>query len=113
MSGRRINIKFKGDNEVVCKKVKKTFKVVGIKGSGAFINFATEVPELARQFLARINEIEKYSGSEIAIFEPKKNTSHMEGKYYVGVIVNEPLKDVPTGMDYIELDHDYVRLEET
>lgn len=30
------------------KRVKKGFKVVGKKGSGAFVNFGTEVPVLAQ-----------------------------------------------------------------
>jgi hypothetical protein len=54
-----------------CKTVKKTFRVVGIKGSGAFSNFGTEIPKLAQQFLNRLDEIDKHSGTEIAHFEPK------------------------------------------
>lgn len=73
-----------------CKTVKKTFRVVGIKGSGAFSNFGTEIPKLAQQFLNRLDEIDKHSGTEIALFEPKRDAGHLEGYYYVGVMVNEP-----------------------
>lgn len=91
-----------------CKTVKKTFRVVGIKGSGTFANFGTEVPKLAQQFLGRLDEIENHSGTEIALFEPKRDADHLEGYYYVGVMVNEPLNKIPVGMDYIETTHDYV-----
>ncbi|WP_335422172.1 GyrI-like domain-containing protein [Bacillus sp. JJ1566] len=91
-----------------CKKVKKLFKVVGIKGSGAFADFGTEVPKLAQQMMNRIDEIEYCSGTEIALFEPKRDADHLEGYYYVGLIVNEPLTEVPSGMEYIETHQDYV-----
>lgn len=91
-----------------CNTVKKTFRVVGIKGSGAFSNFGTEIPKLAQQFLNRLDEIDKHSGTEIALFEPKRDADHLEGYYYVGVLVNEPLNKVPVGMDYIETTQDYV-----
>lgn len=91
-----------------CKAIKKTFRVVGIKGSGAFSNFGTEIPKLAQQFLTRLDEIENHSGTEIALFEPKMDADHLEGYYYVGVMVNEPLNKVPVGMDYIETTQDYV-----
>ena len=91
-----------------CKKVNKIFRVVGVKGGGAFVNFGTEVPKLAKQFLTRLVEVENHSGIEIALFEPKRDANHLEGHYYVGVIVNEALKEVPVGMDYIEIAQSYV-----
>jgi predicted transcriptional regulator YdeE len=91
-----------------CKAVKKTFRVLGVKGSGAFANFGTEIPKLAQQFLGRLDEIKNHSGIEIALFEPKMDVDHLEGYFYVGVMVNGPLDKVPVGMDYIETTHDYV-----
>ncbi|GHH98850.1 hypothetical protein AM1BK_23930 [Neobacillus kokaensis] len=91
-----------------CRKVKKIFRVVGLKGSGAFVNFGKEIPKQAQQFLTRLDEIENHSGTEIALFEPKRDANHLEGHYYVGVIVNETLKEVPVGMDYIETTQAYV-----
>jgi predicted transcriptional regulator YdeE len=91
-----------------CKKVQKNFRVVGIKGRGAFVDFATEVPKLAQQFLKRLDEIDNCSVTEIALFEPKKDQNHLEGNYLVGVTIKEPLTEVPIGMDYIETDQDYV-----
>lgn len=93
-----------------CKKVKRTFKVVGIKGSGAFDNFGIDVPSLARQFLTRLDELENRSGTEVALFEPKRGVDHLRGHYYAGLIVNESLEAVPEGMDYIELSHNYVTI---
>lgn len=90
------------------KRVRKEFKVVGIKGKGAYENFSTEVPKLAKELLGRSDEIQNHSGSEIALFEPKRDSNHLEGEYYVGLIVNDTLKEVPSGMDFIETAHLYV-----
>lgn len=81
---------------------------MGIKGGGAFDNFGAEVPTLAQHFITRIDEVKNHSGTEIALFEPKKDGNHLKGHYYVGIIVNETLKQVPDGMDYIETDQSYV-----
>lgn len=91
-----------------CKHIEKTFKVVGIENSGLFANFGNEVPASARQFLSRANEISNRTETEIALFEPKKDEDHIEGRYYVGLIVKENLQEVPSGMDYIEVTNYYV-----
>ncbi|MBD8591627.1 GyrI-like domain-containing protein [Peribacillus simplex] len=90
------------------KKVKKEFKLVGLKGSGEFVNFGNEVPLLAKQLLSRSNEILNSKETEIALFEPKKNEEHRIGHYYVGLVVSEKLNEVPSGMDYIETVKSYV-----
>ncbi|WP_299745680.1 GyrI-like domain-containing protein [uncultured Rossellomorea sp.] len=89
-------------------KMKKTFRVVGLKGEGAFTDFNTEVPKLARQFLERLHEIEAEQGPEIALYEPKRASDHLEGIYYVGIMVGESFTNVPVGMEYIELEEEYV-----
>jgi hypothetical protein len=88
--------------------VKKEFKLVGLKGSGEFVNFGNEVPLLAKQLLSRSNEILNPTETEIALFEPKKDEEHRIGHYYVGLIVSEKLNEVPTGMDYIETNKSYI-----
>ncbi|MGG4490402.1 GyrI-like domain-containing protein [Metabacillus idriensis] len=93
-----------------CKRVKRTFKVVGMKGSGAFDNFGIDVPRLARQFLSRADEIENRSGTEIALFEPKRDVTHLRGHFYAGLSVNDSLEAVPNGMDYLELSQNYVTI---
>lgn len=90
-----------------CQHVTKTFKVVGLKGEGAFVNFGTEVPELAQQFLRRIDEVKNHSGIEIALYEPKRDHDHQEGHYYVGIMINEHVKKVPPQMNYIETGEHY------
>ncbi|MBN9654229.1 GyrI-like domain-containing protein [Halobacillus sp. GSS1] len=85
-----------------------TFRIVGIKGHGAFENFATEVPEFARQLLHRTREIEKQTNIEIALFEPKMGEDHLEGHYYVGVLVKDKPSHVPKGMEYLEVSGTYV-----
>ncbi|WP_163100490.1 GyrI-like domain-containing protein [Peribacillus alkalitolerans] len=88
--------------------VKKEFKLVGLKGSGEFVNFGNEVPLLAKQLLSRSNEILNPTETEIALFEPKKDENHRIGHYYVGLIVSEKLNEVPTGMHYIEKNKNYI-----
>jgi predicted transcriptional regulator YdeE len=88
-------------------KVKKEFKIVGLRGSGEFVNFGVEVPLLAKQFLSRSNEISFPTETEIAVFEPKKDDDHRIGHYYVGFTVSEKLKEVPSGMDFFETNNSY------
>ncbi|MCM3587287.1 GyrI-like domain-containing protein [Mesobacillus maritimus] len=88
--------------------VNKEFKLVGIKGSGEFVHFGHEVPLLAKQLLSRSNEIPNSTETEIALFEPKKDENHRTGYYYVGLTVSEKLDEVPTGMEYIETNKDYI-----
>jgi predicted transcriptional regulator YdeE len=91
-----------------CKTVKKSFRIVGIKGSGLYTNFGTEVPKLAEQFLDRLNEVVNSTGKEVAFFEPKRDANHVEGIYYVGIIVNETINEVPVGMELIETTQYYI-----
>lgn len=88
--------------------VKKSFKIVGLKGSGEFENFANEVPLLAKQLLSRSNEILIPTEFEIALFEPKKDAEHSISHYYVGLSVSKKLHEVPTGMNYIETNNSYI-----
>lgn len=90
------------------KKMKKMFRVVGLKGEGPFTAFSTEVPKRARQFLERLHEIEVEPGTEIALYESKRDSNHLKGIYYVGIMVDESLTKVPVGMEYIQLDGKYV-----
>lgn len=91
-----------------CMMVQKEFKLVGLKGSGEFVNFGNEVPLLAKKLLSRSNEIQNLTETEIALFEPKKDEDQRIGDYYVGLIVSEKSNDVPTGMDYIETTNRYI-----
>ncbi|MFP7296843.1 GyrI-like domain-containing protein [Neobacillus niacini] len=88
--------------------VKKEFKLVGLKGSGEFANFGYEVPLLAKQLLSREKEIFHSTETEISLFEPKRDEEHLIGHFYTGVIVNEKIKEVPSGMYYIEANNRYV-----
>ena len=89
------------------KKIKKDFHVVGIKHSGKFADFGREVPQSAHQFMSRANEIDNRSETEIALYEPKKEDSHLEGAYYVGLLVNDVINEVPDGMEYVVASSDY------
>ncbi|SOC43888.1 GyrI-like domain-containing protein [Ureibacillus acetophenoni] len=85
-----------------CRLVRKAFKVVGIEGKGYYADFGSEVPKLAQQLQSRLTEVESHTGIEIGIFEPKRDEDHLEGSYFVGVIVNEAPTAVPAGLEFIE-----------
>ena len=91
-----------------CMKVKKEFKFVGLKGSGEFDNFGYEVPLLAKQLLSRSDEIQSPTETEISLFQPKTDEEHRIGQYYVGLVVNDKLIEVPAGMHYIETNNTYI-----
>ncbi|MED4886156.1 GyrI-like domain-containing protein [Lysinibacillus sp. FSL R7-0073] len=86
------------------------FRLVGVKGRGAYENFHKEVPLLAKQLWSRANEIQSHLGIEIALFEPKTDIQHLEGNYYVGLMVNDAFNKVPKGMELIELNQQYVTI---
>jgi predicted transcriptional regulator YdeE len=88
-------------------KVKREFKLVGIKGSGEFANFGSEVPLQAKEVLKRADEIQNRTNIEIALFEPKRNRDHLVGNYFVGLIVSSKVNEVPSGMEYIETEKEY------
>lgn len=88
--------------------VKREFTMVGLKGSGEFVNFGNDVPLLAKELLSRSNEIQNHTETEIALFEPKRDEEHTIGHYYVGLLVNDKINEVPTGMDYIETNNSYI-----
>ena len=90
------------------KMIKKEFKMVGLKGSGEYANFGTEVPLLAKQLISRSSEIDYPTESEIALYEPKKSGDHTTGNFFVGLIVRERVKKIPTGMDYLETKNHYI-----
>ncbi|MFD1019125.1 hypothetical protein ACFQ2J_07965 [Thalassobacillus hwangdonensis] len=58
----------------------------------------------------RLKEIEGHTGVEVALYEPKKGEQHLEGEYYVGVMMEEPPSQTPDGMEYINLSRDYVSI---
>ncbi|MEI2664177.1 GyrI-like domain-containing protein [Rossellomorea sp. LJF3] len=94
-------------------KMKKTFRFIGLKGEGAFSDFSTEVPKHAQEFLLRLHEVNAVTGPEIALYEPKRDHAHVNGIYYVGVQLDEPLTNVPDGMTYLELDENYATAKGT
>ncbi|MBD1222066.1 hypothetical protein GLV94_12390 [Virgibacillus halodenitrificans] len=58
--------------------------------------------------MSRLNEISNHTGTEICLFEPKKDDKHLEGDYYVGIIVPDSLTELPSGMEYIEVKDEFV-----
>lgn len=78
--------------------------MVGIRSNGPFAEFGTIVPDVAREVMARSCEIKSSSGTEIAVFEPKRSDDHLQGEFIAGLLVEQPMRDVPVGMTYIEIE---------
>ncbi len=88
--------------------VKKEFMVIGLKGSGEFVNFGIDVPLLAKKLISRSHEIPHSTEIEIALYEPKKDLEHKIGDYYVGLLVSEKINEVPQGLELIEIKKNYI-----
>ncbi|MFC4408989.1 effector binding domain-containing protein [Chungangia koreensis] len=91
-----------------CSKVNKSFKAIGVKGYGKYEDFEDLVPKTAREFLMRREEFLNAADTEIALYEPKKDAGHIEGQFFVGLIVNETPEVIPSQMEYIEESGGYV-----
>jgi predicted transcriptional regulator YdeE len=89
------------------KVVEKTFMVVCEKNRGHFKEYAEAVPKAAQLFLKRESEIPFSSGTEVTVYEQPQQQNQVEGTFYVGVLVDEKVNELPTGMDYLEVQHRY------
>ncbi|RSD28775.1 GyrI-like domain-containing protein [Mesobacillus subterraneus] len=95
----------------MCQVLTKEFKIVGAKKYGAFVEYAQLVPEAARQFLQRADEIENSTGIEVTVYEPKRDETHKEGTFYVGILVNERVASPPEGMEFLEFQYSYATIK--
>ncbi|WHX42477.1 GyrI-like domain-containing protein [Mesobacillus sp. AQ2] len=88
----------------MCQVVNREFKVIGSKHSGPFENYAQLVPQAAQQFLQRMPNNE---GTEVTVYEPKASNSHVEGIFYVGILVEEKPVSLPEEIEFLEIQHSY------
>lgn len=88
----------------MCQVVNREFKVIGTKHSGPFESYAEPVPQAAQQFLQRMP---KYEGTEVTVYEPKASNSHVEGIFYVGILVEEKPTSLPEEIEFLEIQHSY------
>lgn len=91
----------------MCKMEKREFRIIGIKNKGSFMDFPRIVPEAALKFKARVNEIENSTDIEVTVYEPQKGPDHLEGTFWVGVLVEDEPAEVPEGMDYLYIEKIY------
>jgi predicted transcriptional regulator YdeE len=87
--------------------VEKAFKVVGERRNGLFKDYAQLVPKAAQQFLSRVNEIPQNTGVEVTVYEPPREREQLEGSFIVGVLVDEKVEQLPSGMEFIEVQEQY------
>lgn len=88
----------------MCQVVNREFKVIGTKHSGPFESFAQLVPQAAQRFLQRMPN---YEGTEVTIYEPKASNSHVEGIFYVGILVDEIPVSLSEEIEFLEIQHSY------
>ncbi|MBT2691195.1 GyrI-like domain-containing protein [Bacillus sp. ISL-47] len=91
----------------MCKVVSKEFEAAVMRNRGLFKDYAELVPKAAQHFLRKVHDIPNSTGVEVSIFEPKKVESHLEGTFFVGVIVNGKAESLPEGMEYIRAKNSY------
>ncbi|KZE40287.1 hypothetical protein AV656_03220 [Bhargavaea cecembensis] len=87
--------------------VNRQFRFVGLKGKGAFAEFGTIVPDVAREVLVRSAELGSSTGHEIAVFQPKLSDDHIQGEFIAGLMVDKPVHNVPAGMVYMEIEGEF------
>ncbi|MBT2680207.1 GyrI-like domain-containing protein [Bacillus sp. ISL-35] len=88
----------------MCQVVNREFKVIGMKQNGPFESYAQLVPQAAQQFL---QQMPNYEGTEVTVYEPKSSDSHVEGTFYVGILVEEKPVSLPEGIEFLEIQHTY------
>lgn len=100
---------------MMCEVVSKEFKLVGMKHKGMYKDYAELVPKAAKQFLQKAAEIPNSTGIEVTVYEPQRDQTHLEGTFYVGILVSEKPAFVPEGMEYFDIQHSYgvIRGKET
>lgn len=82
------------------KLVLKDFKAVVTRNRGLFKDYAKLVPHAARHFIERAKDIPINMGIEVSIYEPPTNPNQLEGIFYVGILVNSEIVNLPDGMEY-------------
>ncbi|MGV2941333.1 GyrI-like domain-containing protein [Mesobacillus sp. LC4] len=88
----------------MCQVVKKEFKIIAEKHTGLYKDYAELVPKAAQQFLRRATNL---AGTEVTVYEPKASESHIEGAFYVGVLVNKEMDILPEGAVFLDIQHSY------
>jgi len=92
---------------MICNIVTKEFKIVGQKNKGLFVDYGKLVPQAAQRFLQQANNISNSTGYEVTVYEPRKDDTHLEGIFYVGIIVEEQPDSLLDGLEFLEIQHTY------
>ncbi len=88
----------------MCQVVNKEFKVIGMKHNGQFESYAQLVPQAAQKFLQLTSN---YEGTEVTVYEPKASKDHVEGTFYVGILVEEKPVSLPEKLEFLVIQHTY------
>ncbi|WNF24691.1 GyrI-like domain-containing protein [Mesobacillus jeotgali] len=88
----------------MCQVVKKDFKIIAKKHTGLYKDYAELVPKAAQQFLRSAPNL---AGTEVTVYEPKASESHIEGTFFVGVLVNDEVDTLPEGAEFLDIQHSY------
>jgi predicted transcriptional regulator YdeE len=88
----------------MCQVVKKEFKIIAKKHTGLYKDYAELVPKAAQQFS---QEVPNLARTEVTVYEPKASESHIEGTFFVGVLVNDEVDPLPEGAKFLDIQHSY------
>ncbi len=94
----------------MCKVVSKEFQAAVMRNRGLFKDYAELVPKAAQHFLQQAHNIFNRTGLEVSIYERKIGDNHLEGTFFVGLLVNGKAESLPEGMEYIRAENSYAAI---
>ncbi|MFC5406448.1 GyrI-like domain-containing protein [Cohnella soli] len=84
-----------------------SFYAIGYKHSGRFDQYHVLVANAFQDLKTKMNQIPSRTDTTVALYEPQRGPEHVEGFFYVGVIVNEMPEDLPEGSELLSIEGRY------
>lgn len=88
-------------------KMNCNFHVIAYKHSGRFDQYATLVESAFQELNRKRSQIPTCTDTTVAIYEPRRGPDHVEGFFYVGVIVEGKPMTLPEGSYYMHIEGTY------
>lgn len=89
------------------KKTNCRFHVVGYKYTGRFDQYEKLVGQAFQELKSKLDKIPSRTDTTVALYEPKRGSEHIEGYFYVGVVVDEKPEKLPDGSEHIYVEGTY------
>lgn len=78
--------------------------VIGYKHTGRFDQYHILVAKAFQDLKSKLSQIPSRTDTTVALYEPQRGSEHVEGFFYVGVIVSEKPEVTPVGSEYLLID---------